>query len=137
MKWRWPMEGKRRKDWHWLEQTAAGETNLEKLVDAFEEMRRTPQAGGMLLYETGTFSFSGEPLFYVSLVRQFPNGEEEFRQIHMDVLYSPSEENRAFSQALWSEETEGDFFSHVRSSEAFACAKKDRIRKVSVYMDET
>ena len=32
----------------------------------------------MILFETGTFSFTGENLFYFSLVRQFPNDEDEY-----------------------------------------------------------
>ncbi|HKM20911.1 MAG TPA: hypothetical protein VJZ01_02585 [Lachnospiraceae bacterium] len=40
----------------------------------------------MILFETGTFTFTGEPLFQISLVRQFPNDDEEYikTEIYMD-----------------------------------------------------
>lgn len=60
----------------------------------FEEMCNMPLKEDMILFETGTYSFTGKPMFNFSLVRQFPNDEEEYYQIHVDVLYIPTEENK-------------------------------------------
>ena len=52
---------------------------VEGIVDVFEQMCSTPLEEDMVLFETGTFTdFSKEPFFQISLVRQFPNDDEEF-----------------------------------------------------------
>lgn len=49
----------------------------------------------MILFETGTFTiFGDEPMFQISLVRQFSNENEEFYQIHVDILYESDNENK-------------------------------------------
>ena len=64
-------------------------SGLEDIVNVLEEMCNIPIEEDMILFETGTYSFTGKPMFYFSLVRQFPDDEEEYYQIHVDVLYSP------------------------------------------------
>lgn len=88
--------------------------SLHEIVDAFERMCRIPIADDMILFETGTFSFTGEPLFYFSLVRQFPNAEEEYYQIHVDVLYTPDSTNQAFSFNVWDINIEENIFDSIR-----------------------
>lgn len=75
---------------------------LEELVDSFEKMCQRPidTDDELLLYETGTFSFMGPSYFYFSLVRQFPDGEGEYYQIHLDVLYEPSKKCENFSDCV-------------------------------------
>ena len=65
----------------------------------------------MILFETGTYSFTGKPMFNFSLVRQFPNDEEEYYQIHVDVLYIPTEENKDFQRTIWNEDIEEDILN--------------------------
>ena len=72
---------------------------LPDIVKAFEEMCEEQIDNDMILFETGTFSFTGEPLFYFSLVRQFPNDDDEYYQIHVDVLFKPNITNHEFSFA--------------------------------------
>jgi len=92
----------------------------------------------MLLYETGTFSFTGEPLFYFSLTRQgdIPR-DDEFIQLHVDILFEPDQQNARFSQAIWNEDIDGDFFDYVRNSPAFTYAEASKIAKVEIWMDRT
>ena len=64
---------------------------LEEIVDVFEQMCSIPLEEEMILFETGTFStFTTEPVFEISLVRQFSNDDEEYYQIHLDILYKPT-----------------------------------------------
>ena len=63
----------------------------------------------------GTYSFIGEPMFYFSLVRQFPNCEEEYYQIHVD-------EN---------------IFAYIKKSQEFYFCKVKELKKVDIYIDET
>lgn len=125
-----------------LQNETNGKTTLPDLLAAFESMCQVPIEGvskeeEMILFETGTFSFSGEPLFYFSLVRQFPNEEEEFCQIHLDIQYIPSDEYRAFGASVWDEELSEDIFEYIRKSEVYSALSEEEIYNIDVYMDET
>ena len=53
----------------------------------------------MILFETGTYSFAGKPMFNFSLVRQYLNEEEEYYQLHLDIMFEPTPDNSSFQQA--------------------------------------
>lgn len=91
----------------------------------------------MILFETGTFSFTGEKLFYFSLVKQFPNDDDEFYQVHIDVLYKPNGENRVFHKTIWDEDLNENIFAYIRKSDDFNYAKNDEYIRVEIYADET
>ena len=110
---------------------------LEDMISTFEMMCQIPVENDMILFETGTFDFTGEPLFYFSLVRQFPNEDDEYYQIHMDVLYKPTSQNKVFQSAVWNEDLDEDIFEYIRNSEAFAYAKDSEYVRVDFFMDET
>ena len=110
---------------------------LEEIVDVFEQMCHIPLKGDMILFETGTFtSFGPEPVFEISFVRQFPKGEEYY-QLHVDILYKPTGENKIFSETTWSEGLSENIFDHIRKSAVFAYAKGKEYSKVEIYLDET
>ena len=110
---------------------------LENIVNVFELMCNIPIEEDMILFETGTFSFTGKPLFQFSLVRQFPNDDDEYYQVHVNVLYKPNCENEAFNEAIWSEDLSESIFDFIRKSQAFVYAKGDEYIKAEIYMDET
>ena len=91
----------------------------------------------MILFETGTYSFTGKPMFNFSLVRQFPNDEEEYYQIHVDVLYIPTEENKDFQRTIWNEDIEEDIFSYIKKTPEFNSCKDKVFSKIEIYLDET
>lgn len=111
--------------------------SLSDIVNVFERMCREPIPEDMILYETGTYSFTGEPFFFFSLVRQFPNGDGEYYQIHVDILYKPNSKNQIYTNAVWNEDIDGDFFDYIRNSKAFGCASSEDIVKINIYQDET
>lgn len=90
-----------------------------------------------ILFETGTYSFTGKPMFNFSLVRQFPNDEEEYYQIHVDVLYIPTEENKDFQRTIWNEDIEEDIFSYIKKAPEFNFCKDKVFSKIEIYLDET
>lgn len=113
-------------------------TTLDEAISIFEKVcKRFPIKEEMKLFETGTFRFDEGKMFYFSLVRQVPNDEEEYVQLHVDILYDPSEKTAAFQSADWDEEIEGDFFSHIRTSDVYKAVKDDRIALINVFEDET
>ena len=91
--------------------------SLDELIDAFAAMCKLPVGDpDDLLFETGTFDFTGKKLFYFSLVRQFRfQDEDEFVQLHLDVRYAPAPATKRLSCTEWSSLTERDFFDLVRS----------------------
>ena len=62
----------------YLQNRISDNSSLEDIVSVFEEMCSIPIKEDMILFETGTYTFTGEPMFNFSLVRQFPNDEEEY-----------------------------------------------------------
>ena len=111
---------------------------LEEMVAIFEELCREPIENEMVLFETGTFTaISDKPMFQLSLVRQVPNEDEEFNQIHLDIFYEASRENQIFSESTWDEDLEENIFDYIRTSEVFAYAKEQEYQAVKIYLEET
>lgn len=121
----------------YLQNRISDKSSLENIVDVFEEMCNIPVKEDMILFETGTYSFTGEPMFYFSLVRQFPNDEEEYYQIHVDVLYVSTAENKNFEQNIWNEDIEENIFSYIKKTSEFSFCKNKEFSKVEIYLDET
>ena len=111
---------------------------LEEMVAIFEDLCREPIDDEMILFEIGTFtSISDKPLFQLSLVRQVPNEDEEFYQVHLDIFYEASRENQIFSESTWDEDIEENIFDYIRASEVFNYAKEQEYQAVKMYMDQT
>ena len=76
-------------------------------------------------------------MFQLSLVRQAPNEDEEFYQVHLDIFYEASRENQIFSESTWDEDLEENIFDCIRNSEVFAYAKEQEYLAVKIYLEET
>ncbi len=113
------------------------QTPLGEIVAAFEEMCQTPIDEDMILFETGSFDFfEGEPPYLFSLVRQFPNNmDDEFYQLHVDILY-PSDES-APEETTWSDDVEGNIFDHIRASAAYVYAERRKPIDIRIEIEET
>mgnify|MGYP000859243420 FL=1 len=121
-----------------LKNKIAERSSLEEIVNVFERMCSIPLEEDMILFETGTFtSFADEPMFQISLVRQFPNEDEEFYQVHVDIFYETDDENKKMSESIWDEDLSENIFDYVRNSKAFAYAKSKEYHKVKIWCDET
>ena len=111
---------------------------LEDMVAIFEDLCREPVDDEMILFEVGTFTnVSDKPLFQLSLVRQAPNEDEEFYQVHLDIFYEASQENQIFSESIWDEDLEENIFDYIRASEVFNYAKEQEYQAVRIYLEET
>ena len=111
---------------------------LEDMVEIFEDLCSVPIEDEMILFETGTYSaISNKPLFQLSLVRQAPNEDEEFYQVHLDIFYESCQENEIFHESIWDEDLEENIFDYIRASEVFAYAKEQEYLAVKMYLEET
>ena len=112
---------------------------LDEMIDAFVAMCRLSVGDpDDLLFETGTYNFTGKKLFYFSLVRQFQykNGDE-YIQLHLDICYTPSPATARICDTEWGSLLEGDFFDMVRSSTAYEKVKDQHIASIEVRIEET
>ena len=117
----------------YLKKEISNEMPLESIVNVFEKMCEIPADDEMILFETGTFPFTGKSQFYFSLVRQIPDGEGEYIQLH-------AEKNSEFEQMVWSDEFYGleeNIFDYIRKSDVFNSVKEDTYESVDIYVDET
>ena len=122
----------------YLKEKITDKMSLEDMVAIFEDLCREPIGDEMILFEVGTFtSISDKPLFQLSLVRQAPNEDEEFYQVHLDIFYEASRENQIFSESTWDEDLEENIFDYIRNSEVFAYAKEQEYLAVKMYLEET
>ena len=121
-----------------LKERITDRMSLEDMVAIFEDLCRDPIEDEMILFETGTFtSISDKPLFQLSLVRQAPNEDEEFYQVHLDIFYEASQDNQIFSESTWDEDLEENIFDYIRNSEVFVYAKEQEYLAVKMYLEET
>ena len=124
----------------YLKNRITNESSLSSIVDTFEEMCQIPYEEDLLLFETGTYDFTGEQQFYFSLVRQFPHEDEEndeYYQLHVDVIYPPSQKNEKFRKATWNMDIEGSIFDFIRESEVFRTIKDDKYSRIDISLFET
>ena len=121
-----------------LREIITDKMSLEDMVAIFEDLCREPIDDEMILFEVGTFTnVSDKPLFQLSLVRQVPDEDEEFYQVHLDVFYEACQENEIFHESTWDEDLEENIFDYIRNSEVFAYAKEQEYLAVKMYLEET
>lgn len=122
----------------YLKNSITEESSVEDMLGIFEKGCQPIDEEDMLLFETGTFGFTGEPLFYFSVVKQTENNDGEYIQTHLDVMFKPDNINKSFKDELWCEEEETDgFFNCIRNSAAFKYANSHSFYKIEIFTDET
>lgn len=111
----------------------------------FKKMSAQPFdcAGDSLLFETGVYDFTGEALYYISLVRQFTidvDGEYDYlEQLHLEFTYQPEEclkDQKTIIQTYDFDDDFQMFFEAVEKAEAFLLPQEMIPAGVEIYMDE-
>lgn len=120
-----------------LQERITDKMPIKDIVDIFEQESQPMNDEDMILFETGTFNFTGEELFYFSLVKQFPGSDDEYYQVHIDILYEPDSKNKKFHSAIWNDDIDENIFDYIRNSKAFAYAKNNDYVKLEIHMTET
>ena len=128
------------------------EITVEQAVDRFEEMSRLPvdhpsrwtRKPTICCAKWGTYDFGDGPFFYFSLARQFKTDrdEDEYRQLRLDLLFTPEEGTKEFSDVIWSEDGRAgfaDFWKEVRefAPYRYLCEKGETAVKTLVRLEET
>lgn len=63
-------------------------------------------------------------MFQISLVRQFSNEDEEFYQIHLDILYEPDTENKMMIESIWDEDLSENIYLPILKIQKFLLMRK-------------
>ena len=123
-----------------LEEETKQVTTLDQAIDAFFKVVSSakPNDEEMLLYEVGCYAFDGsEESCLFCLVRQTPTRDDEYYQMHMEIVYEAGEEERKLSECEWYEEGDDDLRNYVHQSNAYNVLKDKQILKIKVWVDET
>ena len=121
----------------YLENNISDNNTIDEIINIFEEMCKTPIEEDLLLNEYGVYDFTGEDLFYYDLVRQYPDGEDEYYQLRVSIMFSPDEENRDLQDTLWSDYTNESFFDFIRKSDGYEYAKNHKFVSIDIRIDQT
>ncbi len=122
----------------YLHENISNNSSLLDIVNVFEKICKTKINDDSILFETGTFDFTGEPLFYFSLVKQYEGADDEYVQIHIDVLYKPTKENAKYSDSNWYDDEEVDNFKNdVIKSNVFKTLQSEKIFKIEIFEETT
>ncbi|MBR6514418.1 MAG: hypothetical protein IKT46_06265 [Clostridia bacterium] len=122
---------------NFLKENISTNKTVDEIINVFEEMCKTPIEEDLLLNEYGVYAWSGKPLFYYDLVRQYPDGEDEYYQLRVSIIFAPDVKNLFLRGTLWSDAVEENFFSCIRKSAAYKYAKNHKIKDVDIRIDRT
>ena len=112
---------------------------LDELIEAFQTMC-TVSIGEPedLLFETGTYDFTGEKLFYFTLARQFQfMDDSEYVQLRMNVLFQSTSATKRLYGVKWGKQSKGNFWCKVQRSRAYHAVKDLPIYKVEIFVEDT
>ncbi len=121
----------------YLKNNISENSTVDEITDVFEEMCKKPIEEELLLLEYGVYGFTGEELFYFDLVRQYPDGEDEYYQLRVSLMFTPDEENRKLHETLWNDEVKGNFFDHIRTTSGYNYAKNNKFKSIDIRIDQT
>ena len=112
---------------------------LDEMIDAFAAMCKTSVGDpDDILFETGTYSFSGEKEFTFSLVRQFKFlDHNEYVQLRLCVTYAPRLRTALLYKVKWIDPKTQDLVQMVKSSLPYKAVKNLPYRKVNIHIEET
>ena len=122
---------------NFLKDNISIDNTVDEIINVFEEMCKSPVEEDLLLLEYGVYDFTGEELFYFDLVRQYPDGEGEYYQLRVSLMFSPDEVNRDLEDTLWSDDTNENFFDYIRKSLGYDYAKNYIIKSIDIRIDQT
>lgn len=119
-----------------LNENITTKTPLSEILDVFCKMCEVKLPKSQLLFETGVFSFTCDEQYYFSLVRQYETENDGHNQIHIDVIYPPTNRICDLSRTDWIENVD-EFKQAVLSSNEYSILKDEPIYKIDIYDDGT
>lgn len=121
---------------NYLKNNITTKTPLCEILDVFCKMCEVELPESQLLFETGVFSFTCDEQYYFSFVRQYEAENDGYNQIHIDVIYPPTNRISELSRADWIENVD-EFKQVVLSSNEYLILKDEPIFKIDIYDEGT
>lgn len=124
-----------------LKQKVLMDNPLDKLINEFKEICENEyKKDHLFLFETGVFNFTGEDLFYFSLViKDKDNDDEDSSQIHLDINYLPNQELKQFSNiSIWSNSI-NELLKTIKESDVYKYITSNNLKpyNIEVFENET
>lgn len=121
-----------------LAKRITSETTLDQAVNAFFEVvsQAKPNEEAMLLFEVGYNSGENDSCS-VGLLRQTPTREDEYYQMHMELVFEGGELDASFEESEWREYGEDDLKEYILQSKAYKALMKKKPIRYEVWADET
>jgi hypothetical protein len=123
-----------------LKKKIKNSTTLDQIIDGFFDVvsQAKPNDEEMLLYEVGYFSHGNDKdLCSFCLIRQTPARQDEFYQMHLELLFDTGNEEHTLHEYEWREPEDGDLREYILQSKAYESLKDKNIYKINVWVDET
>ncbi len=117
-----------------LNSKIGSETSLDRAVDIFFDVisKANHNDNEMLLYEVGLY-----PDCCFCLVRQIPNDDEEYCQLHLELHFEITEVNENLSECKWLEKGDDDLKEYILNSESYRVLKEMKATQLNIFVDET
>lgn len=114
--------------------------SLEEITRTFFDVIATaePNPEEMIEYSAGTFPFTYpgmDTMCTFTIMRQTPDGEDEYYQLVMDVYFDTDEKIPFDSK--WHDEDDDDLLEFILNSDSFNAFKDKRITKIDIRVDQT
>ncbi len=122
---------------NFLKKNISTRNTVDEIINVFEEMCKTPIEDDLLLHEYGVYAWTGEPLFYYDLVRQYPDGEGEYCQLRVSIMFEPIGELSCYQGTHWSDDTDEDFLVYIRKLSVYESVKNNKIKDIEIRIDQT
>ncbi len=112
-------------------------STIEECVSAFEKECEEPiDPDEELLFECGTYPWNKNH-FSFSMTRQFPDGQDEFFQVKLEVLYESDEANEKLFETAWDAQMKESIFDYIRRSKSYHYAQENKSTKIRIYITQT
>lgn len=121
----------------YLKENITNQSGVDEIIDVFEKLCEEPIRDEMLLLEYGVYDFSGEDVFYFDIVRQYPDGEDEFYQLRVSLVFAPDRENARLQDTIWGVGSAEDFFQDIQKSAGYEYVANHEFQAIEIYLDQT
>ena len=109
---------------------------MEECLLAFEKECERPFDDELRLFECGTYPWNKNH-FSFSMTRQFPDGQDEFFQVKLEVLYESDEANEKLFETAWDAQMKESIFDYIRRSKSYHYAQENKSTKIRIYITQT
>ena len=119
-----------------LNKNISKDNTVLEVIDIFEEMCKIPMRYDSLMLTYGVCDFTDEGLFYFDLIRQFQGEAGESYQLIVSLIFKEDDDNCDLCEALYSENTDENFFEYIRHSFGYEYAKDNQFIDVKIQLEK-